>query len=485
MFPTNPLGTLKNSLGIPTKKFGIYGAHVGDLVSQQVAKLDKECKAQYNPITDRITVLNTRDLPPSILDKILYEPPLFSEYDKCKYYPVVGKERNQDGDLEVSLSFLKRDAIKSIKHEPPLLSEYGNYYPVTGKERNQERDLESSLSLFKLDAVKSIKQKVILMEKAISSSVINAMKEFLNKYEMGNGVWYPNDYRKYLLNECNVEMDESFDSGFASKEFFEKTDCFTFTLKEGRQASKALLSFLKGPTVAECGNATMACYYKCILDLIGEEKFDRLFSSKSFALVISRYGITDKDSPIAYLSDYTEASKQGANGVFGKRPLRIGEECHFSGIPWYANKHPKGLEGGWNVIYIEDDKEGNQLFLAHGFEKPLTEREINQKFVEGYNKERTPQDKQYIDQVKKPKLYDKNTNRFLKDHYTILRGVENTDQFLKGFLTGSVRCLNAKELVRLKDSEDIDKFMEKLQKQRISELLEEVKAKNPMFSLYE
>lgn len=27
-------------------------------------------------------------------------------------------------------------------------------------------------------------------------------------------------------------------------------------------------------------------------------------------------------------------------GVIGKRPLKIGEECHFGGIIWYGNKHP-------------------------------------------------------------------------------------------------------------------------------------------------
>ena len=239
---------------------------------------------------------------------------------------------------------------------------------------------------------------------------------------------------------------------------------FTFKLKDGEKASEALLSFFKGPTLADCGNATMACYYKCILDIIGEEKFDQLFSSKSSALTISQKGIADSKTPIYYLADFSEAAKQGKEGVLGKRHLQIGEECHFDGIIWYGNKHPEGFGGGWNVIYMGDDKEGNQLFVAHGFEKPLTEIEINQKFIEFYNQERTSQDEQDAVRINKPEVYDKNINDDLKDHYTVSEEEveKNPSKFLKGFLAGSGRSLKATELIKLKNSMNILESMVKL-----------------------
>lgn len=318
------------------------------------------------------------------------------------------------------------------------------------------------------------KQEVASMEKAISEGVIKATSQFLNKHEMHKGIWYPNDYRKYLIDEFNIEMDESFCSGFADERFFEKTGFFTFKLKDGEKASEALLSFLNGPTVADCGNATMACYYKCILDIIGEEKFDQLFSSEALALTISQNGITDMESPISYLdlAGYTEAAKQMSQGVFGKRPLKIGEECHFEGVIWYANKHPEGFASGENVIYIGDDKEENQLFLAHGFEKPLTENEINQRFIELYNRERTLQDEQFVSRIKKPDLYDIKANGYLLSHYTISEkeAEKNTGKFIKGFLAGSIRGLKANELIKLKNSNDVDEYIVKLISKKISSL---------------
>ena len=47
------------------------------------------------------------------------------------------------------------------------------------------------------------------MKKTISIAVIDAMSQFFNKNEMGSGIWYPNDYHKYL-NECGEKMPVSF-----------------------------------------------------------------------------------------------------------------------------------------------------------------------------------------------------------------------------------------------------------------------------------
>ena len=304
-------------------------------------------------------------------------------------------------------------------------------------------------------------EEVSAMEKSISEGVITSMSQFFNKHENIKGIWYPNDYKKYLMDEFDIEMDESFFTGFADAKFFEKIGRFTFKLKEGEKASEALLSFLDGPTVIDCGNATMACYYKCILDIIGEEQFDQIFSSRPFALTIGQEGIAHQAFPISYFADYTDASKRREVGVLGKRPLRVGEECHFAGVIWYGNKHPQGFGGGWNVIYIGDDEEGNQLFMAHGFEKPLTEREIHQKLLENYNRERTEQDELHIAQANNPKWYDKITNRYLISYYTISEAevTQNTSEFIKGFLVGSVRGLQARQLVKLKNANTWVEFL--------------------------
>lgn len=290
--------------------------------------------------------------------------------------------------------------------------------------------------------------------------LINTTNEYLNKHENGKGIWYPHEYSAHLKNEFDQEMNPSFYDGYANEEFFNRNSAFLFELKQGKKASDALLSFLKGPTVADCGNATVACYYKTLLDILGQEKFDQLFSNPPILLTIGQ-GMMDPNSPLSYLAEFTESSKYMEEGSLGKRPLKIGDECHFGGIKWYANKHPKGFDAGWNVIYAGDNERGEQLFIAHGFEKPLTEREINQKLVTGYNQKRTLQDRQYIANTVKPRLYDKKINKFLSS-YSIISSDEveqSPNKFIKGYFVGSSKRINVNDLISLKESNNIQEFL--------------------------
>jgi hypothetical protein len=313
------------------------------------------------------------------------------------------------------------------------------------------------LGIFKQDASLSgvrmgdgvSQEEVAEMTKAIANGVIAAMVQFFNKHGLADGgIWYANDYRKYIKDEIDSEIDRSFFTGYAKAEFFEKTGAFAFRSKQGKRPSEALMSFLNGPTVIDCGNAITACYYKCILDIVGEDKFNQAFG---LGLVIEQKTITGS-GPMSFLAEFTDASKQGKAGVVGKRPLQIGDACYFKGVIWYGNKHPEGAAGGWNVIYIGDDADGNQLFTAHGFKRPLTEREINRRFVELYNLERTPQDDRTS--AKNPKLYDKQTNSFLKRYYTILpeEAERNPEKFIGGFSVGSIKKLSAEKLIEIKKS---------------------------------
>ena len=477
----------------------------------------KWLRTQYDPVTNKNSILNTSDWLPSILDKILYGPLASREYDQWQWPPVVGKERDANGNLEISFSCFKpgsdtsgRGSARTAFQITPAFSSLGSaeramsfdldrlmgpllpstpsFITETAMSRMPLKSFSrtSSLDRRSADDFKQMRsgprfiphrmmvdssfgpplsfklkeavdqEEVGRVSKAVADGVVATMTQFFNKHDMMNGgIWYPDDYSKYLRDEMDSEMDPSFFTGYAKSEFFEKTGRFTFRLKEGKNASDAIRSFLEGPTVADCGNAIMACYYKCILDVVGDDKFNQIFNSSSGSpLIIGQDGITDESSPISIFAEFTTASKQRREGVLGKRPLQIGDECHFDGVIWHANKHPEGFHGGWNVIYIGDDVDGNQLFTAHGFKKPLTEREINQQFIELYNRERTPQDEQYVATAKNPRLYGRNTNKYLTGSYTISaeEAEKDPERFIKGFLVGSVRNLNSEALVRLKNS---------------------------------
>jgi hypothetical protein len=254
-------------------------------------------------------------------------------------------------------------------------------------------------------------------------------------------------------------MPESYLTGYLNEEFFEKTARCSFKLKSGKKASEALESLLTGPSIVDCGNATTIVYYKCVLDILGEEKFNKIFSPDlGNVLSITQAGVTDSDNPISIFSDFNEGSRSGESGISGKRPVNLGDECHFRGVIWYANKHPEGFAGGWNVIYIGDNEEGKQLFNAHGFPKPLTEIEIKKMLLELYNRERHDEEENSQLTLSNPRLYDKKLNQHLRNHYNISEEQLERDQdyFMGGFLVSSGRGLNAEALFKMKNAQDVD-----------------------------
>jgi len=191
-------------------------------------------------------------------------------------------------------------------------------------------DIQSSMfdeSIIEEQASFSIDFESIVPEKevsavrsALSNGVTDALIKIMsNKRLEFKGVWYPSDLKTYF-SEKQDEMPSDYWSGYANTEYFEKTGRFTFKLKEGISASKAIDALIDGPSVLDCGNATQLAYYKAILGVIGSEKFDKFFAEDSFRLKITQNGITDKDAPILYFVDVTDATKKHLKDEIGNRP---------------------------------------------------------------------------------------------------------------------------------------------------------------------
>lgn len=318
-----------------------------------------------------------------------------------------------------------------------------------------------------VSSVPNVQSQSILKEK-LEQATLQAVEEYLNRHEETEGIWYLDDYRKCLLTGYDIEMPAKLVSGYANDRYFNKVSPFVFVLKEGVRASEALLAFLKGPTIADCGNATTACYYKAVLDVLGAGCFDRMFGSGPFALRIDQLGINNSESPLSLIADFTEAAKRGVNGSIGKRPLSIGEECHIQGVVFYGNKHPLGFGGGFNVIYKGDNEQGEQLFIGHGLSRPCTEREIIQRLVDQYNQERTPQDMQHIKELNRPNLYDRKVNVHLQHFYTLPLEIAmmQPKKIFGGYWPGSPRCLDINAISSIKAAEDPLQMMFALQRVR-------------------
>jgi hypothetical protein len=304
-------------------------------------------------------------------------------------------------------------------------------------------------------------KQVRAVEKDISNCIMNNAETYLNTHhsKKGNGIWYSDEYYKFLRKKGISSQDinqgillDGYD-GYADPEFFDKVGIFSFQIKKGKKPSDALMAFLGGLTLADCGTATLAVYYKTILDIIGKTKFDDLFRD-NFTIIST---ISHPLDQLLIVGDSIVES----NGIIGNRPLKIGDHLHFGGIKWYTNKHPSGFGAGWNIIYMGDNKNGEQLFMGLGFDKPLTEREINDKFIHCYNLQRTAKDLEYIKKYNDPILYDKNMNEWLLKYYTIKKeDVEkNPTKFLVGFLPFTKVSIRSGKLTELKYANSIKEFL--------------------------
>lgn len=396
----------------------------------------------YNRERRRVIVLDSHSLCPKVFFDNLYTDQKEHLYRTLRLYPLVDEKRNSDGNLEIEIS----------NSRPKILDDVKNGLPQTLSSNRQS--LVSSSPGFQYDSglvggCCPTVEEIAEMEKCIASNLIDIMNQFLNKHEGEKGIWYGDDFNAYLKTNCGKELEESFYDGFVNEEFFEKTAPFTFALKNGKTPSEALLSFLSGPTITDCGNALTACYEECFRRIIGDEKYNALRSEQ---FVMAPITIVNPKSSIHLFSSYSKDRNKGDQGIIGKRPLKPGEECYFQGVPQYFLKHPTGCGCGWNVVYIGDDGEDRQLFMGHGFEKPLTEVEIYQKLIGYYNEERTARDETWIAKQEDLSKYDRNQNQDLRNLYTVPVEEAEKDpcQFIGGFLIRSIQGLIANDCVILK-----------------------------------
>ena len=109
--------------------------------------------------------------------------------------------------------------------------------------------------------------------------------------------------------------------------------------------------------------------------------------------------------------------------------------------------------------------------MGHGIGKPLTEVEINQRFIELYNRERTPEDEKRIEELNYPAACDRTESQHLSKYYVISQHdlEESSNKFIKGFIPRSIRNLNAAALVQLKTSKNVRLSMEKLMSKKNNE----------------
>lgn len=215
-----------------------------------------------------------------------------------------------------------------------------------------------------------------------------------------DGVWYADDY---ILKFGHSLKDLVNIIGMANPNFWDMSvrGCF-FRAKHGVRPSHALNAFFQGPTFPDCGVVIQAIFYNMMLNVLGPDRFDRIFSAPGSQFILSAFLYTpfevkDKKndrvdgSPIHFLFDDVNTNQ-----------LQHGDIVHITGVKDYPKKHLHGFTGGWNFICVRDDPEEELKFIGFGPQTftngPLTFDQVRKEFIEFYNQPQTDETKHRIKQ---------------------------------------------------------------------------------------
>jgi hypothetical protein len=189
-----------------------------------------------------------------------------------------------------------------------------------------------------------------------------------------SGVWYYMDYDHYL-DQNSLRIHNKYQNGYVDTEYWKMTGPYVFEVKRNVLPSVALNAFLSGFTVTDCGSVIVACQYAALLKVLGEDKFNLLFSAAETPLKITRF-IFDLTNPVSYFFSRSNNT-----------PVR-GDMCYMEGVKYYHVKHPRGHARGWSLFCSGENELSQQSYFGFGpndFKQPLTEETLQSIFRYYYN----------------------------------------------------------------------------------------------------
>lgn len=207
----------------------------------------------------------------------------------------------------------------------------------------------------------------------LADKTVEAIQRIADRNLQNKGVQYPEEYLRRMKAEKG-SIPQNFlgfqTYGFATKEFFQtvERDKIHWIVKPDVSASKALEAALNGPTLVDCGIACTLALHKALLDVIGHERYDKIFNGR---LVL----VADKDVPDP-MGLFTQKANKIAKGTL------VGFKNHKA----YSSRHPFGLWGSFNMCCVDKNR-----YVGLGTTKDgLTEAQIKALFVREFNKPYDP-----------------------------------------------------------------------------------------------
>lgn len=223
---------------------------------------------------------------------------------------------------------------------------------------------------------------------------------------------------------------------------------YSFHLIDKQKPSHAIKRFFEGPTIADCGSTVEGIFFKAILEILGQEKFDSIFSNPSSKLQIKRFGIGDN----GLLELFTDM----LNFEASPSKLEIGSRGYINGIPEYNLKHPYGVGSGLHVICMEKKLNGQNLYWGLGLRKYHTEEEIIKLLVDDYNDNQTEEERNWLKDHRKEESSKEEVFKQVTIEEAKIKGVGlmKTKDILSVNFLGLI-ANSSLETLRLKDLVDV------------------------------
>lgn len=250
----------------------------------------------------------------------------------------------------------------------------------------------------------ALEQRATDLRRTIREQTADATIDTMRALNHGRVMYHHNAVHRYprLTARLNDAVN-----GYAPPDFFVRVRPFTWVLRTRVSASEALRRFLEpGPqslTIIECQTAAQAAQYAAILAAVGSERFDRRFGRADAVtpddqLLKLQKDLDSRTNPLhGYLTGGQELNVQdpgeigelettvGGDRVStpGHRPVRRGGWYYVAGHRDYAKRHPHGIWGGENAIYVGHGDDGVQRFTGFGM-NDVTEADLARHLAEEF-----------------------------------------------------------------------------------------------------
>lgn len=238
----------------------------------------------------------------------------------------------------------------------------------------------------------------------IAKTTAEALRTYeMDKTQLDKAVWYPTPYAKACIQLNQIARLEflqkkgGFSHGYLSTKHFdyllnnnEQRIPWAWRLKDNVCPSEAILKASSGISIVDCGAVCTMAQYIALLEVLGKEKFDRLFSAAYGQPLVIEYA-DHPLQPMSYFLSFTAAVDLPDKGSEGNREVKQGQIVGFNNHPNYPNKHRFGMAKNYNAACL-DETPGQQTFVAHGLpDQGISEKQMKEFLADRYNQDSSAQ----------------------------------------------------------------------------------------------